>query len=161
MNLYIMFLRIARFSSSACCPGSHCFRPATWKKDGRIFSRLAGGTELPSLQVIILILQAYLEYLAKCCLSELNLANNLVALWTLHRIHGLPTASFQNQRLPLFLEKSFTPKIHKALKIETLERIMAISKSLEHSNTFIALYSLSFLLFLVPLQFAATHYSSI
>ena len=119
-------------------------------KDFLSFQVAAG---LSSFQVTPLVLLAYLEYLTNAQMSEANIFNNMAALRAFHIIHGLPTDPFRDERIPLFLKsirlgRPFSPKITSVLTLDTLQKIVTISKTLDHSLTFVALYTFSFFSFL-------------
>ena len=132
------------------------FRPATLRQYTRMWKdffsfQVAAG--LSSFQVTPLVLLAYLQYLANANMSEANISNNMAALWAFHIIHGLPTDPFRDQRIPLFLQsiklgRPFSPKITSVVTLDTLQKIISISKTLDHPLTFVALYTFSFFSFL-------------
>ena len=62
-----------------------------------------------------------------------------------HIIHCLSTDAFQDRRISLLLKsikinRPIAPKITQGLTIETLHQVIAISATLEHNVTFMALY---------------------
>ena len=59
---------------------------------------------LPSYQVIVHLLLAFLENLHQNSIAPAQLHNYLTAIRALHIVHGLDTIAFRDERLPLFLK---------------------------------------------------------
>ena len=112
------------------------FHPATFRQYSRMWRdyisfQVAAG--LRSFQMAPLVLLAYLEYLASSNLSQSNISNNLAAVRAFHIMHGLPTDSFKEERLVLFIKslklgRTFAPKIAQSVTVQTLLRIIETSK---------------------------------
>ena len=113
-----------------------------------VFQVAAG---LLSYQVTVKILLSFLEYLHQNHISSGHLQNYLTAIRAMHIAHGLETAAFKDERLPLFLKVSriqrpFKHRMLAHLDIFLLEHIIKQCDQCQFPVVFKPLYLLMFLL---------------
>ena len=114
------------------------------------FQEAAG---LPSYQVNVTLLLSFLEYLHENNISSGQIQNYLAALRAMHIGHGLETAPFKDERLPLFLkatriQRPFHPKVLAHLDLSLLEKIINLCDHMQFPQVFKPLYLLMFFSFL-------------
>ena len=108
---------------------------------------------LPFYQVNVTLLLSFLEYLHENNISSGQMQNYLAALRAMHIAHGLETAPFKDERLPLFLKairihRPFHPKVLAHLNLSLLEKIINLSDHMQFPQVFKPLYLLMFFSFL-------------
>ena len=108
---------------------------------------------LPSYQVNVTLLLSFLEYLHENNISSGQIQNYLAALRAMHIAHGLETAPFKDERLPLFLkatriQRPFHPKVLAHLDLSLLEQIINLCDHMQFPKVFKPLYLLMFFSFL-------------
>ena len=104
-------------------------------------------------QVNTHMILAFMEYLHSNAQSKSNIANYLSAIRAFHIIYGLPTASFKDERLPLFLKSieyaaPLKPKKQYLIDIPMLHNIIQQSDNMANPLVFKALYLTCFFSFL-------------
>ena len=132
------------------------FRPSTLQQYRRMwtdFLSFQAAAGLPSYQVNVTLLLSFLEYLHKNNISAAQLQNYLSAIRAMHIAHGLETAPFKDERLPLFfkairIHRPFKPKVLAHLDIPLLENIIHLCDHMQLSQVFKLLYLLTFFSFL-------------
>ena len=95
----------------------------------------------------------FLEYLVDNLLSVANICNYLAALRTVFIIHNLPTQPFRDEKIQMFVKsvRINGPLVVKTNSIFTekiLLDIIAATKTLEFSESFLSIYLLAFFSFL-------------
>ena len=136
------------------------FYPATLKQYSRMWKDFC---LFPGSSWVVVItgdsvLPAYLDFLANGHMSESNISHNVAALLAFQIIYGLPTDPFGDQRIMLILKsvklaRPFKSKITLSLTFDTLQKVITVSKTLDHPFTFVALYAVLFLF--APFKFIA------
>ena len=146
----------AQLASSAFAKLLSGFRPSTLHQYRRMwadFISFQAAAGLPSYQVNVTLLLSFLEYLHENNISVAQLQNYLSAIRAMHITHGLDTAPFKDERLPLFLKairihRPLNPRVLAHLDIPLLEKIIHLCDHMQFSQVFKPLYLLMFFSFL-------------
>ena len=132
------------------------FRPSTLRQYQRMwddFLAFQVPAGLPLSQVNTDLLLSFMEYLHQNSHSKPHLSNYMAAIRGFHIIHGLQTAPFKDERIPLFLKflqinTPLNPVIVSVVDIPFLNSIIQQCQSLELPHVFQPLYLLCFFSFL-------------
>ena len=132
------------------------FHPSTLQQYRRMwadFISFQAAAGLPSYQVTVTLLLSFLEYRHENNISADQLQNYLSAIRAMHIAHGLETASFKDERLPLFLKairihRPFKPRVLAHLDIPLLKKIIHLCDHMQFPQIFKPLYLLIFFSFL-------------
>ena len=94
-----------------------------------------------------------MEFLNQNGHSKANIANYMAAVRTLHIIYGLPTESFQDQRIQLYLKAlqinaPLNPSTPPTIDVSKLHSLLLFCDTVPHSTSFKALYVTCFFSFL-------------
>ena len=122
----------AQLATAAASRLLDAFRPSMKRQyarswlDYQAFKVAAG---LPSRQVDIQILLAFMEFLLQNGQSQPTISNYMAAIRAYHIIHNLPTAPFTDQRVQLFqkslkIQAPFKPTKRSPLTIDLLLEIV-------------------------------------
>ena len=148
--------RAAQLATSAAAKLMSGFHPSSLHQYHRMwmdFVSFQVAARLLSYQVTVQILLSFLEYLHQNHISSAHLQNYLTAIRAIHIVHGLETAAFRDECLPLFLkamriQRPVKPRLLAHLDIPLLEQIIKQCDQLQFPVVFKPLYFTMFFSFL-------------
>ena len=142
----------AQLATSAASRFLDAFRPSTKRQYARYWLdyqafKVAAG--LPSQQVDIQILLAFMEFLVQNGQSQATIANYMAAIRAYHIMHNLQTAPFTDQRVQLFqkslkIQAPFNPTKRSHLTVDLLLQIVQQCQYLPFPFIFSPLHFLLF-----------------
>ena len=146
----------APLATQACRRLRFGFRPntlASYERMFQLFLAFLVVVDLSLPEVSALDVLAFMEYLAQSGMSPDNITNHITAIRSMSIMHGLDTAPFRDQRIPLFVKslkinRPLAPVIKLVIDHTLLLQIITVSGYLQFPLVYKPLYLLAFFSFL-------------